>query len=224
MYAYTRRTDVPTFECFAGAMDINEEIFLKEAGENCQRNADPYRYGMQMNQTTTCAQLLDHQPPSAGTSPNSHHDKPVSIDTNAALATSVTGSIDPKKSNHVNDTSSDMSRPTLSIGYDYFDENRSLAGTPSEPRFNETVQFVNIKRVNSYDNNNVIESESDANDLRITTPRSSNPKRPHLTTGNTIPRYDTPTYDYNRSASVELSKSLVMLCVLLIAMYRSNLY
>lgn len=51
VYAYTKRLDVGTYECFVGAMTPENKIFLKEAGENCQRNVNPYRFGMEIHQT-----------------------------------------------------------------------------------------------------------------------------------------------------------------------------
>lgn len=245
MYAYTRRVDVPTHECFAGAMDINEKIFLKEAGDDCQRNADPYRYGMQMNQTISCAKLLNHHPPSAFdiNAPTNVHQN----DDKARLASSYqpnqpyqfANGIDPIpidplniNSNYSQNTDSvmivanrnisDMARPSIGIGYDYFDENRLNVGTSTEPRFdenngrfNETVQFVNIKKVNAYENNDVMENESDVSDLRVTTQRSTDLKRPHPTTP-TLSKYDTPDFDYNRSAFIILNWPLLIICGLLI--------
>ncbi|CAD7085507.1 unnamed protein product [Hermetia illucens] len=54
VYAYTKRLDVGTYECFVGAMTPENKIFLKEAGENCQRNVNPYRFGMEIHQTSKC--------------------------------------------------------------------------------------------------------------------------------------------------------------------------
>lgn len=54
VYAFTKRQDVRTFECFVGTMTSNQDIFIKEAGEHCQRDIDPNRYGMQLRQTKYC--------------------------------------------------------------------------------------------------------------------------------------------------------------------------
>lgn len=54
VYTYTERRDIGTYECFVGALNSNQEIFIKEAGEHCQRDVDPYRYGMQLKQTKYC--------------------------------------------------------------------------------------------------------------------------------------------------------------------------
>lgn len=51
-YIYTKRKDIGSFECFVGAKvgDANsEKIFLKEGGENCDRQVNPFKYGMEMN-------------------------------------------------------------------------------------------------------------------------------------------------------------------------------
>lgn len=37
-----------------GALASSEEIFIKEAGEHCRRDIDPYRYSMQLNKTNAC--------------------------------------------------------------------------------------------------------------------------------------------------------------------------
>lgn len=52
-YIYTKRRDVGTYECFVGSLN-GQEIFIKEAGEHCQRDIDPNRYGMQLKQIKYC--------------------------------------------------------------------------------------------------------------------------------------------------------------------------
>lgn len=239
VYAFTRRLDVPTYECFAGAMDINEEIFLKEAGEHCHRNADPYRYGMQMNQTITCAKLLSLHTTSVANGSATSNSSSVNhnVDNNHAntMLMPPIGIDHPTINTHTNhskgndsstssgNTDADITRPSNGIGYDYFDENHSNVGhTSTEPRyhenngrFNETVQFVNIKRVNTYDNNDLIENESDAGDLRTTTHRSTDAKRPYPTNGK-LPKYDRPAYDYNRCSAIVLNMPMLMACAVLI--------
>lgn len=49
VYTYTQRRDVGTYECFVGGMMSDKKIFIKEAGEHCQRHVNPYRYGMELN-------------------------------------------------------------------------------------------------------------------------------------------------------------------------------
>lgn len=48
VYTYTQRRDVDTYECFVGSIVSGQKLFIKEAGEHCQRHADPYRYGMEL--------------------------------------------------------------------------------------------------------------------------------------------------------------------------------
>lgn len=50
LYTYTERKDVSagTYECFVGSIITEGEIYIKEAGEHCQRNVDPLRYGMKL--------------------------------------------------------------------------------------------------------------------------------------------------------------------------------
>lgn len=57
IYTYAKRLDVPTYECFLGALASSDEIFIKEAGEHCRRDIDPYRYSMQLNKTTACPKV-----------------------------------------------------------------------------------------------------------------------------------------------------------------------
>lgn len=40
-----------------GALASPEEIFIKEAGEHCRRDIDPYRYSMQLNKTRACPKI-----------------------------------------------------------------------------------------------------------------------------------------------------------------------
>ncbi|XP_069693976.1 uncharacterized protein [Periplaneta americana] len=48
MYTYTQRRDVGTYECFVGSIISNDEIYIKEAGDHCQRNIDPMHFGMKL--------------------------------------------------------------------------------------------------------------------------------------------------------------------------------
>lgn len=53
LYTYTKRTDTIAFhECFVGveAGLGAKKIYIKEAGENCHKNVDPWHLGMEMNQ------------------------------------------------------------------------------------------------------------------------------------------------------------------------------
>lgn len=62
IYTYAKRLDVPIYECFLGALASTEEIFIKEAGEHCRRDIDPYRYSMQLNKTRACPHKMDLPP------------------------------------------------------------------------------------------------------------------------------------------------------------------
>lgn len=50
LYTYTQRYDAAagTFECFVGSIVSSKEIYIKEAGEHCQRRVDPFRFGMKL--------------------------------------------------------------------------------------------------------------------------------------------------------------------------------
>lgn len=56
VYTYTQRLDIGTFECFVGAINSTDEILLKEAGEYCQRSADPLKYGMRLQKSVACTE------------------------------------------------------------------------------------------------------------------------------------------------------------------------
>ncbi|XP_055694604.1 uncharacterized protein LOC129796572 isoform X2 [Lutzomyia longipalpis] len=65
LYAFTYRRDLNIHECFVGAMMAEKTIFIKEAGENCQRNLDPHRYGMELNKIGYCNAVADKTPHSS---------------------------------------------------------------------------------------------------------------------------------------------------------------
>lgn len=77
VYIYTKRRDVGTYECFVGTMN-GQEIFIKEAGEHCQREVDPNRYGMQLKQTKYCNSNHHKQ----SKHPTIGHMNPVNVPTN----------------------------------------------------------------------------------------------------------------------------------------------
>lgn len=54
IYTYTQRVDVGTYECFVGALHTDNRIFIKEAGEHCQRNINPNKFGMELQKTKFC--------------------------------------------------------------------------------------------------------------------------------------------------------------------------
>ncbi|XP_033606247.1 uncharacterized protein LOC111861520 [Cryptotermes secundus] len=74
MYTYTHRRDVGTYECFVGSIISNNEIYIKEAGDHCQRNIDPMHYGMKLTRKGTC---FGNQPNAgAGAFPQPHPTTP----------------------------------------------------------------------------------------------------------------------------------------------------
>lgn len=47
-YTYTERRDVLGYECFVGVIINDGELFIKEAGEHCQRDVEPLSLGMKV--------------------------------------------------------------------------------------------------------------------------------------------------------------------------------
>ena len=54
IYTYTERRDMAGYECFVGVTTKKGEIFLQEAGNNCERGQEPLRYGMRMSRVAQC--------------------------------------------------------------------------------------------------------------------------------------------------------------------------
>nr|CAD7405107.1 unnamed protein product [Timema cristinae] len=54
MFTYTQRRDVGSFECFVGSILSDTEIFIKEAGDHCQRDVDPMQHGMKLSRLGPC--------------------------------------------------------------------------------------------------------------------------------------------------------------------------
>ncbi|XP_071453396.1 uncharacterized protein [Hetaerina americana] len=54
MYTYTQRRDIGSYECFVGSIVTNSEIYIKEAGEHCQRNVNPLLDGMKLSKRGSC--------------------------------------------------------------------------------------------------------------------------------------------------------------------------
>jgi len=54
IYTYTERRDMDGYECFVGVERKKGEIFLQEAGNNCERGQEPLRYGMRMSRVAQC--------------------------------------------------------------------------------------------------------------------------------------------------------------------------
>lgn len=47
-YTYTERRDQAGYECFAGVVVSDGEIYIMEAGVNCQRGLEALSYGMKL--------------------------------------------------------------------------------------------------------------------------------------------------------------------------------
>ncbi|GAB6021794.1 hypothetical protein CHUAL_004371 [Chamberlinius hualienensis] len=54
LYTYTQRRDLPGFQCFVGTIVEGEDVFIKEAGDNCVRGMDPLKFGMKMTKQDSC--------------------------------------------------------------------------------------------------------------------------------------------------------------------------
>ncbi|XP_050313503.1 uncharacterized protein LOC126748367 [Anthonomus grandis grandis] len=61
LYTFTERRDVAdgTYECFVGSIINDKEFSIKEAGEHCQRNIDPVKYGMKLTKTQSTYSCKD---------------------------------------------------------------------------------------------------------------------------------------------------------------------
>lgn len=103
IYTYAKRLDVPTYECFLGALASSDEIFIKEAGEHCRRDIDPYRYSMQLNKTRACP-TVERKSDSGST--HLSDDKPSSSSSPASYETTSSNSGDVEyeyfEDNHLN--------------------------------------------------------------------------------------------------------------------------
>ena len=49
-------------ECFVGVTTQQGEIFLQEAGNNCERGQEPLRYGMRMSRVAECYYHRQYNP------------------------------------------------------------------------------------------------------------------------------------------------------------------
>jgi hypothetical protein len=54
IYTYTERRDMEGHECFVGAITKKGEIYLQEAGNNCERGQRPLQEGMRMSRVAEC--------------------------------------------------------------------------------------------------------------------------------------------------------------------------
>ena len=62
IYTYTQRRDMEGHECFVGVTTRRGEIFLQEAGTNCERGLKPTRYGMRMKRVAQCYHTRRNNP------------------------------------------------------------------------------------------------------------------------------------------------------------------
>lgn len=54
IYTYTERRDLIGYECFVGLITAKGDIYLREAGHNCERGQEPLKYGMRLSQVSKC--------------------------------------------------------------------------------------------------------------------------------------------------------------------------
>ena len=90
-YTYTERRDVLGYECFVGVIINDGELFIKEAGEHCQRDVEPLRLGMKVTRQATCyAPRPSAKPNTIATSatsfnPNTNAMHPSVVDSKVAI-------------------------------------------------------------------------------------------------------------------------------------------
>lgn len=76
IYTYTERRDMEGHECFVGVTTKKGEIFLQEAGNNCERGQEPLRYGMRMSRVAECYYHKQYNPKLNWKLPSSTHKTP----------------------------------------------------------------------------------------------------------------------------------------------------
>ena len=54
IYTYTERRDMIGYECFVGVLTAKGDIYLLEAGQNCERGHEPMKSGMRLTQVSKC--------------------------------------------------------------------------------------------------------------------------------------------------------------------------
>ena len=54
IYTYTERRDMIGHECFVGTLTAKGDIYLLEAGQNCERGHEPMKFGMRLTQVSKC--------------------------------------------------------------------------------------------------------------------------------------------------------------------------
>lgn len=56
IYTFTQRRDMVGMghECFVGLVTAKGDLYLREAGTNCERGQEPLKYGMRLSQVSKC--------------------------------------------------------------------------------------------------------------------------------------------------------------------------
>jgi len=80
IYTYTERRDMEGHECFVGVTTKKGEIFLQEAGNNCERGQEPLRYGMRMSRVAECYYHKQYNPKLNWKLPSSTHKTPATTE------------------------------------------------------------------------------------------------------------------------------------------------
>ena len=62
IYTYTKRRDMEGHECFVGITTRKGEVYLQEAGNNCERGLQPMRYGMRLKRVAQCYHQRQYNP------------------------------------------------------------------------------------------------------------------------------------------------------------------
>lgn len=92
IYTYTERRDMIGYECFVGVLTAKGDIYLLEAGQNCERGHEPMKYGMRLTQVAKCYNHGEHEGPQgihpkfSHHWPHSGHKRPLSDGTKRATA------------------------------------------------------------------------------------------------------------------------------------------
>ena len=60
IYTYTERRDMIGYECFVGLVTAKGDIYLREAGTNCERGQEPLKDGMRLTQVSKCYASRQH--------------------------------------------------------------------------------------------------------------------------------------------------------------------
>jgi len=89
LYTYTERTDVLGYECFVGLIISDSELFIKEAGEHCQRDVEPLKMGMKLSRQATCYAPRILSKPNAIAIPTSSFQLPANVESNNILRPAV---------------------------------------------------------------------------------------------------------------------------------------